>query len=233
MASLTTILGDLVDLAYPRICAACDDNTAVRHDIFCVPCMYRLPFTGYHLHADNPMERHFWGRVNISAGAAYLYFVPGGTTQNLLHNIKYRGYRNFAVDVGRRFGNQLLESPRFRGVDGIVPVPLHRKKYQKRGFNQSASFGEGLSQVMNIPVIRKNLVRIRHTASQTRMSRFDRIHNMKAAFRLNRPEEFPGKHLLLVDDVLTTGATLESCALCMFRAGNVRISFATIACGRI
>lgn len=230
---IKSLLGDIVDLVFPQTCAACVDSKPVQHGIFCISCLAELPETGFHLSEGNPFETHFWGRVPLHAGAAFLFFVPDGRTQTLLHHIKYGSRDDFARTIGVFYGNRLTSAPRFQGIDLIVPVPLHWKKEHQRGFNQSAEFGHGLSEAMSIPFLKSGLKRKRYTQTQTKKTRAERVSNLKDAFVVNNPKEVRGKQILLVDDVLTTGATLESCALALLQMQGVRVSMATIACGRI
>jgi ComF family protein len=215
------------------MCAACFDASPVRGGIFCISCLSELPETNYHQIDGNPFETHFWGRLPLQAGAAFLFFVPEGKTQVLLHNIKYRSRSDFARDVGMFYGSRLKNSPRFQGVDVIVPVPLHCKKERKRGFNQSAEFGKGLAESMSVVFLKNGLTRTRFTETQTKKTRADRVANLKDAFVVTDPDKIREKHILLVDDVLTTGATLESCALALLQVEGVKVSMATIACGRL
>ncbi|RLD18345.1 MAG: ComF family protein [Bacteroidetes bacterium] len=195
--------------------------------------MVGLPSTNYHLIADNPFERHFWGRVRIEAGAALYYFVPEGRAQTLLHNIKYRRRSDYAIRVGQIYGQQLTASPRFHDISAIIPVPLHWQKLRKRGFNQSKAFAIGLSESMGVPLDHDTLIRKRSTSTQTRKSRSERILNMADAFGLKNVAHLEGKSVLLVDDVLTTGATLEACTQKLLEIPGLNVSLATIACGRI
>jgi ComF family protein len=228
-----TLAGEILDLVYPQVCAACDSDKPARGSIFCIACIAGLPCTNYHLIVDNPFERHFWGRVPIEAGAALYYFVPGGRAQTLLHNIKYRRRSDYAIRVGEMYGQQLEAAPRFKDISTIIPVPLHWRKLRSRGFNQSKSFAEGLSQSMGTPIDLETLRRKRSTSSQTRKSRGERVLNMADAFELNHETHLSGKQILLVDDVLTTGATLEACALTLLKIPGLKVSLATLACGRI
>ncbi len=223
----------MVDLVYPRICASCDHNKPLHGQIFCLDCLVGLPQTKFHLTPDNPFEQHFWGRVDIHSGAAMYFFIPGGRTQTLLHNIKYRRRSEIAEEIGVIYGRQLSRSPRFERVDIIVPVPLHWRKRKKRGFNQSAAFARGLALGMQTELNTTLLRRIIQTETQTRKSREQRVENMKGAFVIKDSQTIAGRHVLLVDDVLTTGATLEACAERLHEAKGVDISLATIACGRI
>jgi len=195
--------------------------------------MAGLPCTNYHLIEDNPFERHFWGRVKIEAGGALYFFVPGGRAQTLLHNIKYRRRSDYAVKVGQIYGQQLAATHRFHDLSAIIPVPLHWRKLRKRGFNQSRSFAEGLSESMCVPVDLEILKRKRSTSTQTRKSRSARVLNVADAFDLKQSSRLEGMRVLLVDDVLTTGATLEACASKLLEIPGLKVTLATIACGRI
>lgn len=233
MKLIRTIAEELVDLVYPQICAACDQGKPAKNSIFCVACLVGLPSTNYHLMEDNPFERQFWGRVRIRACGSLYYFIPEGRTQKLLHNIKYRKRSDYAIKLGEVYGKQLAKAERFKQISAIIPVPLHWKKLRKRGFNQSTSFAQGLAQSMGAKVDQKTLSRTRSTPTQTRKSRDERVLNMADAFGIMQGNELRGKHVLLVDDVLTTGATLEACALKLLEIPGLTISLATIACGRI
>ncbi|HLF65784.1 MAG TPA: phosphoribosyltransferase family protein [Saprospiraceae bacterium] len=233
LKSIQWLLKDIVDLIYPRTCAACFDAKPVQDGIFCISCLSELPETNYHLIEGNPFEIHFWGRVPLQAGAAFLFFVPDGRTQTLLHNIKYRSRSDFARTIGEFYGSRLKHAPRFRGLDMIIPVPLHWKKEHTRGFNQSAEFGKGLAESMSLVFLKNGLTRTRYTDTQTKKSRAERVSNLKDAFVVTDSDKLRGKHILLVDDVLTTGATLESCALALLQVEGVKVSMATIACGRL
>ncbi len=233
MHLLRTLAGEILDLVYPQVCAACDNDKPARGSIFCIGCMAGLPRTNYHLIDDNPFERHFWGRVNIEAGGALYFFVPGGRAQTLLHNIKYRRRSDYAIKVGQIYGQQLRVTSRFHDISAVIPVPLHWRRLRKRGFNQSKSFADGLSESMGVPVDENTLVRKRRTSTQTRKSRSERVLNMADAFELKHESHLVGKQVLLVDDVLTTGATLEACALKLLEIEGLKVCLATIACGRI
>jgi ComF family protein len=231
--SFRTLANDVLDLIYPRTCAACVQSKPVRGGIFCINCLAGLPETNFHQIEGNPFEMHFWGRIPLSAGAAFLFFVPDGRTQTLLHNIKYRERSDFAVVIGEFYGRHLRTSERFSAIDAVIPVPLHWKKERKRGFNQSAEFGRGLADTMSTAFLSHGLTRTRYTQTQTKKSRAERVANLKDAFEVTDPDKIAGQHVLLVDDVLTTGATLEACALACMKVKGVTVSMATIACGRM
>jgi len=233
MPSITSLLGDILDLVYPRLCASCANARPVQKGIFCISCLSELPETNFHLIEGNPFEMHFWGRVPLQAGSAFLFFVPDGRTQTLLHNIKYRNRSDFARAIGEFYGSRLKHAQRFQTAEIVIPVPLHWKKEHKRGFNQSAEFGRGLAESMSIQFLKNGLTRRRYTETQTKKTRAERIANLHDAFVITNPGKIRGRHLLLVDDVLTTGATLESCALALLQEEGVKVSMATIACGRL
>jgi ComF family protein len=196
---------------------------------FCIRCKLALPETDFHLLEENGFTDRFWGRLPLEAGVALLYFRKHGLTQKLMHRLKYQGKKEVGVELGRLLGYRLQQSPHFRGIDGIVSVPLHPKKERRRGYNQSDCFARGLSESLGIPHWKGVLIRITDTDSQTRKSRFERLDNMQDAFSIPAPQRLQGKHILLVDDVLTTGATLEACALKILEIPETRVSMATIA----
>jgi ComF family protein len=197
--------------------------------VICTFCKYRLPKTGFHLEGDNPVSRLFLGRVTVCGAAAFLSFNKGGRVQRLIHQLKYKGRMDIGVFLGSYYGTLLSGSEPFRSANFIVPVPLHRKKQQKRGYNQSEQIAIGLSGSMKIPVDVNTLVRIKATETQTRKSRFRRWENVKEIFTVTAPERFIDQHILLVDDVITTGATLESCIISLSAIPGCRISVAAIA----
>ena len=222
-------IGDFISLIFPDICAACG-NTLWKHEkVVCRLCEFHLPVTGFHTEPENPVAKVFWGRAMITAGSAFLYFNKGNKVQSLIHQLKYKGRKDIGVFLGELYAHQLKAFPEFSNAGVIVPVPLHKKKYMKRGYNQSEQFGLGLSKVLRIPVNRHLLLRIRATETQTRKSRFRRYENVCEIFRVTDPERWSGMHILLVDDVITTGATLESCIHALEVIPGVTISVAGIA----
>ncbi len=228
MKLLRTAVEDLFDLFFPRLCPACGQHAPPGRDLLCLSCRVKLPQTGFHLEADNAFEERFWGRLPVVAGAALYHFVKGGRTQHLIHQLKYAGNRQVGREIGRYYGRLLRQCPRWQGPELIVPVPLHPRKLHRRGYNQSALFAAGLSEIMELPWRGDVLRRRRFTASQTRKSRLERMENVLEAFELARPGAVAGRHVLLVDDVLTTGATLEACGRRLLQAPGVRISMVTI-----
>ncbi|MEI6682796.1 MAG: phosphoribosyltransferase family protein [Bacteroidota bacterium] len=224
-----TWLDDFISLIFPRICACCGNSLWKHEEIICHSCDFRLPRTNFHLDADNPVARLFWGRAPVEAAGAYLYFNKGNRVQRLVHQLKYKGRKDIGAWLGNQYGHELLKSSLFSNLDAIIPVPLHKKRYMQRGYNQSEQFAIGLGKPMNLPVVNHLLTRSRATETQTRKSRFSRYQNVHDIFEVIHAEKYKGKHLLLVDDVITTGATLESSVLALAAIPGVKISVACIA----
>lgn len=191
--------------------------------------MYHLPYTNFQLHSDNRVARQLWGRLPFVNASAFLYFHKGTRVQNLMHQLKYAGKIEIGQKLGEMCGDVLAGSDAYRDVDLIIPVPLHARRLKERGYNQSECFARGLSLSMNVEMSEKALKRVIGTPSQTRKSRFSRYENMLDAFEVALPELVSGKHILLVDDVITTGATIEACGLKLLEQAGVKISIATIA----
>ena len=220
---------DFINLLYPQPCLACGTILTTTEDSICTSCIINLPKTNYHLHNENPLNKIFWGRVSIEMVAAYYFFNKGNKVQNLLHQLKYKGAKNVGEKIGLLYGYELLESNNFKDVDFIVPVPLHPKKLKKRVYNQSESFANGLSQSLNKEVVTNLLLRTVNSETQTKKSRFNRWENVATIFTISNASAIDGKHVLLVDDVITTGATIEGCAQ-LLTQNNAKVSVVTIAC---
>lgn len=229
MEKITNRFSNLLELIFPTLCVTCGNRLVIQERFLCIDCWHDLPVSNFHLHSGNKVEQLFWGRVKIEFATAYFSFNKESNYQHLIHFIKYKGMKELGFETGRRFGISLLESADFCTVDYVVPVPLHPKKEKKRGYNQSEWIAKGISEAMKIPVSIGNLKRNLHTSTQTRKNRFERWENVENIFESTRPEEFQGKHILLVDDVVTTGSTLESCALQLLQIENVKVSIATLA----
>ena len=223
----------MLDLVYPPLCASCGIQRPLDNHIFCLDCLNELPETGYHHHAHNPFVGHFRGRIDLKAGAAFLFFSRGGGTQRLLHQIKYNNQPDLITTIGRWYGKQLLQSELWKDVDVIIPVPLHWKKQRKRGYNQSAVFGEGIAEAMGINCPKNVLRRVTHDKSLTGMKRLQRVETIGSSFVLSNSRPVQNKNVLLVDDVLTTGATLESCANALMAAPVASMRMVTIATGEL
>lgn len=222
------MLRNFIDLLYPRLCPACFTGLYRHEKHLCTLCFHGIPQTRYHLRRNNPLERMLAGRIPFRMITAAYHFDKGARVQNLLHSIKYDGNKEAARFVGTWYGNELLQSE-LADADLIVPVPLHPSKLKSRGYNQSEEFGAGLSESMKIPMAARALRRVRKGDTQTKRGREERWSNVKDVFAASEPEVFYGKHVLVVDDVLTTGATLEACVKSIPSQSYRALSVATIA----
>ena len=224
-----TIFHDFFSLIYPRICPSCE-NSLLKNDLFlCTNCSFELPKTKFHNDKDNFVNQLFWGRVQLENATAYYYFIKKSKFQKLIHKLKYKGNRQIGFELGRLLGLELVESGWYKGIDFIVPVPLHPKREKKRGYNQSYWIAKGVADAMYIAVNNKNLYRSVETETQTRKSRTERWENVESIFKLKNDSLFEDKHILLIDDVVTTGSTLEACANTLLLAKNSKVSIATLA----
>jgi ComF family protein len=222
-------LADFISLLFPELCQACRESLVIGEELICTDCLYNLPCTNFHLKPDNVVAQQFWGKINLEAAYSLCYFTKGGKMQHLLHQFKYKGVQKIGNLLGNIAGDQLASNPVFDTADLIIPVPLHKSRLMKRGYNQSTCFAEGLSDKIKAPVVENNLVRIMATETQTHRSRFSRFENMKEVFVLKNPEALINKHVLLVDDVVTTGSTLEACGAVLLKVEGLKLSIATIA----
>ena len=229
MNKLATGLTNLLELFFPTLCVACGNRLVTQEKFLCIGCWHDLPVTNFHFDTENKVARLFWGRVQLENATAFFAYNKGSNYQHLIHFIKYKGLKELGFETGRKFGAALSASPEYNLANIIVPVPLHPKKQKIRGYNQSEWIAKGISDTLKKPVSLNNLRRNLHTSTQTRKNRYERWENVENIFEVNRPEEFAGKHILLIDDVVTTGSTLESCALQLLQIENVRVSIATLA----
>ncbi len=219
-------------LIYPRLCLACEEPLVRGEDIICIGCRIDLPYTDYHLMPadERPLARRFWGKVRLQHTLSYLLFVRQGRVQHLMHQLKYKGLGGVGTMLGVLYGRELRAAGFAEIFDLIVPVPLHPKKMAKRGFNQAALFAAGLSQGLGVAWSEEALVRGFATDTQTKKNRLERWRNVESVFLVGKTSLFAGKKVVVVDDVLTTGATLEACCNILLANGAAEVSIATIAC---
>ena len=222
------MLNDFFNLIFPKICFACNGVLLKHEDVICTSCQFSLPKTNYHLNKENPLTKVFWGRVDVQHVAAFYFFKKKGRVQNLLHQLKYKGAKEVGERIGEMYGLDLLKSKWIKSIDCIIPVPLHPKKLRKRGYNQSEYFARGLSKSTKKGLETTILYRNKHSDTQTKKSRFNRWENVSEIFSINNSEQIIGKHILLVDDVVTTGATLEACVKALLNV-DCKVSIVTIA----
>ena len=227
--ALTLIIRDFLSLVYPRNCAGCGKSLARGEELLCTICKYEMPQTGYEKNSQNAFARKFYGRIRIEFAISYLHFHKSGITQQILHNLKYRNQPEVGEKFGEWFAISLMESGHSGTWDMVLPIPLYISKEKKRGYNQSNFLAAGLGRTLGVPYSFNTLRRKENSETQTRKSREERWKNVDGIFEVLKPVNVKGKHILLVDDVVTTGATLESCGHCIMEAGASKISFATLA----
>lgn len=228
MGALGKYLNDFGSLFFPDICQACGTTLSQKENHFCTSCLHHLPYTNFHLDADNRLAKQFWGRVNIDSAAAFLYFNKGGHVQNIMHQLKYNNQPQVGIAVGELYGRELKETAAFKKPQAIIPVPLHPHKLEKRGYNQSEQFAIGLSEVLNIPVYTDILSRNAERESQAAKNRSSRFENMQRVFTAS-PNAENLEHVFLVDDTITTGATLEACVIALQEIGINKVQILGIA----
>jgi ComF family protein len=229
MAEKNLYVNALLELFYPRICVVCGQKLISTESFVCLKCLLHLPRTNYHNEPENRMEMLFYGRVRIEKAGAFFEFRKGSPYQKILHHLKYKGKKELGEMMGKQFALNLIGSEFIKQVDLICPVPLHPKKQRKRGYNQSYHLAKGLSDGLGIPVDSRTLQRKIHTDTQTKRSRYERWENVDGIFEITDPKVFENKHVLLVDDVVTTGSTLEACAQTILKSCQAKVSLAALA----
>jgi ComF family protein len=220
------MLHELLGIFFPKLCIGCNRTLLKNEEFVCTSCLYDLPVTNYHLQKENALEKTFWGRIPVENAFAFLQFRKGNITQRLLHELKYKGNKELGILIGTLYGAELKKH--IHSIDAIVAIPLHPTKLRKRGYNQSDFFAEGLANQLQIENLSPHVIRKKATETQTKKSRFERWENVSDVFELRNPDAFREKHILIVDDVITTGATIEACAKTL-NTINSKISVASIA----
>ncbi len=220
---------DILDLIYPHFCCTCGKRITKEDELICFGCRSELPKVKFSDPANNELTDRFLGKYSLKFGISYLYFFKSGITQTLMHKFKYQNKPELGVMIGRYLGYEITRVGFSDGIDMIIPVPIHRKKLRKRGYNQSQKFGSGLSEATKIPMQIDLVIRTIHSESQTHKSKEERERNVSDVFQLTDQKRVVGKSILLVDDVITTGATLEACGILLLNAGCKELSIATMA----
>jgi ComF family protein len=229
MISVKNILADALHLFYPHMCTGCGSDLINKNNQLCINCIDELPHTNFALHEDNPIEKIFTGRIKIKAAHSEFYFSKGQLVQHLVHLLKYKNNKEIGYYLGEIMGNSLLGSGRFSTIDYLIPLPLYADKEFKRGYNQAEVICQGINHSTQIPIMPGNVVRQRLTETQTRKHRAERWQNVDGSFIIKNPGTLRGKNVLLVDDVITTGATLEACGQVILQVPGTTISFASLA----
>jgi ComF family protein len=223
-------LNDLLMLFFPVNCLLCGKRLPTPREVICLSCELKIPRTGYTVSPRNPVHMGFWGRIHVEQSTSLFRFEKGSSYQSLLHDLKYRGNRRVGMYLGRLLGHDLKNSS-FAQCDVIVPVPIHPKRQRQRGYNQSEIIARGVADILQLPVEVKLLRRKTHRGSQTFMGRYERFENVLGSFDIaKKAPPMNGKTILLIDDVVTTGATLEACCQVLFRQYRCRVYIATVCC---
>ena len=225
----SNILSPLKHLFYPHVCTGCGSDFVEDDNLLCLQCINDLPHTNFEMHANNPVEKIFWGRLPLTAAMSEFYFTKGTLIQTLIHQFKYKSNIDVGLYLGAIMGRSLLNSNRFTTIDALIPLPLNAEKEFKRGYNQATILCNGMAEVMGVPVIKNNVVRNRFTETQTKKHRAERWKNVESSFGTNDSAALRNKHILLVDDVVTTGATLEACGTEILKIEGTKLSIATLA----
>jgi ComF family protein len=229
---IRSYLNGLSSIIYPQFCAACGNTLYRNEKVLCLKCYAELPRTVYHDDPENEVSQLFWGRVPICNATSFIYFNKGSRYQHILHELKYNGQQQIGYEMGKLLGLELKNTP-FAKSDLIHPIPLHYSRQRKRGYNQSELFARGIAQMLNIPVETNLITRIVNTGTQTSKSRFERWENVQGIFRIEKPAAFVNKHIMLVDDVITTGSTIEACANALLAIKGVTICIASLAFAKL
>lgn len=229
MPTVAELFSGFIGLFYPNLCVSCHSEPAKSGSCFCMVCFGKLPKSDMFLHSENEVTNRLWGRLPVQFGASRYYFYKKSPIQGAMHALKYRNRPDIGMLLGQEFGQQIKSLPQFLSVDGLIPVPLHPKKERLRGYNQSERIAAGLSAATGIPVRADLLVRRENRSSQTRKKRMARFGNAEGLYGINEEKMLQGGHFVLVDDVLTTGATLEMCGQAILDIPGTKISVVTLA----
>lgn len=225
----TRIFNDFTHLFFPHNCEGCGTDVLDINSSLCVSCLYQLPETGFLNVKDNPVEKKFYGQVKVEAAGCAYFFTKHSLLQHLIKQLKYKGNKDVGIFLGKQLGKQLAASERFKDVDCIIPLPLNPKKENKRGYNQAAIIAHGITALWPRPILSSAVERKIFTETQTHKDRISRWQSMQGVFALKDPAAIRDKHILLVDDIITTGATLEACGEAILSAPGSRLSIAAVA----
>jgi len=229
VSHIKDIADDFLSLFFPRLCISCSNFLVRGEAIICTACLVSMARTDFHLKRDNTLEKTFWGRCTVERAAAFSVYNRGSRIRKIIHAMKYKGKKDIGTEMGKLYGLRLSESEFMNGIDLLIPVPLHPSRLRKRGYNQSEFIAKGLSEKTGVPVNLRLLVRSSGSSSQTKRGRYERWENVEGLFEVTDAEKISGKHLLLVDDVITTGSTMEACVNALHDAAEVKVSVIALA----
>lgn len=220
---------DITRIFFPNVCMCCENGLTNSENTICTYCLHELPLTNYTLTNSNAVLKIFYGRITLEKATALLYYHKKGIVQNLIHNLKYGNQQSIGEFIGNWLGTEMKESNQFTNIDYIVPIPLHKNRLKERGYNQVTTFGKTLAKILDVSYIENVIIRKSANKTQTHKGRFDRWKNVTELFYITNVSFFENKHILLIDDIITTGATIESCYNELIKTKNIRISVAVMA----
>ena len=219
----------LVKLFYPRPCYACNNNEIDNDEMICMECLYKLPYTTFESMEDNPTEKLFWGRISTSFACSIFYFEKENVLQNIIHQIKYKNEKELGIFMGKLMGLKINDLIKAHNIDFMIPMPIHPKKEKKRGYNQATLLCKGINSINKLDYMENAIVKIQHTETQTKKSRIERWRNVEQVFYVPNPHVILGKNILIIDDVITTGASTEACGQILLEHGANSISICGLA----
>jgi ComF family protein len=227
MDIMKNLLNNLVNIVFPNLCLACDHHPKALPSMYCTDCHFHIPLTDHFTQKENTVTKHFYGRVQLAHGAALYYMPEQSVVQQLIHKLKYEDRTEIGEKLGEVIGHEILSSPYFPAIDVIVSVPLSIKKQRQRGYNQCHYIAKGINEVLNVNLPKNLVIKTKETPSQTGFTRMERVNNVAGVFKITDPSQIANKHVLVVDDVVTTGATVESLCQCLL---DSQVSTVSLVC---
>ena len=219
----------IINLFFPKVCSGCNSFLLTNENVICTVCRHDIPLTNHHLNPQNDAFKKFYGRIPVIHTSALFYFHKKGIVQQLIHNLKYKGHEEIGTILGEWYAEDLKTIDLFHSVDQIIPVPLHRRKLKERGYNQVTAFGEALSSSLNVDYNNSILIRNIYSKTQSKKNLLGRTEGIETIFDVSFTENDHNKHFLLIDDVITTGSTLEACSRALLKIPGARISIVCMA----
>ncbi|GGW25336.1 ComF family protein [Arenibacter certesii] len=226
---LSNIIHDITSVLLPKLCFGCNELLIRGEEHICTVCRNQLPLTEYTFNAENPVDRIFYGRIIIKKASAFLFYTDKGIVKNLIHYLKYKNQEQIGYFLGQWYGHTIKDNNYLKNIDYVIPVPIHPKKRRRRGYNQVTLFAKTVAKHLSAQYAEDILIKTANTRTQTKKTRLLRWQNKQALYILTNIETLKGKNVLLLDDVITTGATMEACATVLSKAPGIKIYIASMA----